>query len=301
MKTFKNIELFIKCKKLLFPNRIWRFIYYIHPRLKIRKKSRYINLLKDFLREETEYYEEALYLLLDLLKSENRISEIIHYYNISIQKYKSQGNNSKAIILYKLLINYIKNQYYPFLVENDKETLLIKYYLELAEILSNSFEYDEAIYYLEIAKQIYHETNCFSGVENISIKISTILILNKEYSRAVQCLDKLIKYKPRYSFNKKDIRIILLYFLSLLTDYLTSNELRGHLENIKHYYKNIYECEEYLFIINMISCVENADLNHFTHEVHHCSFHNDPIYIQIFIDIHKNIVKNCRKLSYDVV
>ena len=298
MNSLKNIELFIKCRKLLFPNCLWRIIYYLNPGFLARKKTRYINQLKDELRINTQYYEEALYLLLDLLKTENRIMEMIDYYNSSIYKFKYQRDFSKVFTLYKLLINFIKNVNPNHITEMDKITLLAKYYDELSSVLIDNYEYSEAIYYLEQAHQLYRENDCYSAIENLSIKIATVYVIMKDYDMSVKCLDKIIKYKPRYSFNKRDIRIILLYFLSLLVDYTGNNEIRAQLETVKRYYKNIYECEEYLFIINMISCVENADINHFTHEVHRCSFQDDPIYKQIFIDIHKNIIKNSRKISY---
>jgi len=296
----KTIELFKNTKKLIFPNIFWKIIYSINPNYLNRKKQRMIGELKTIIKYENDYFEEAISILIDLLKKDNHINEVIYYYNYCIKYYKSMRNKTNMILVYKLLINTILECDSIYFIDNERDNMLVQTYIDFSDILFENVQSIEAIKYLEEAMKLCYKICSYSVLENICLKLATIYIDINEYKKALIFLDDTIKYKPRYSFSRRDMKIIILYILLLLAMDSTCLEVRKQLDFLRKTYTNIYECEEYLFIINMISSVENSDVNHFTHEIHNIKFKKEEVYTKLFIDIHKNILLSSRITHYSI-
>jgi tetratricopeptide (TPR) repeat protein len=295
MKRDKIIDLFIAGRRILKPHIGWRFIMCFYAPLFLRKKNAIINNIITVVYTNKEYYDEAILILVELLKSENRINDIIYFYNHAIINLKKKHDYAKVIVIYKNLLEILNNNRNIYVSDLDVPNLLAKYNIEIGEILADNYEIEEAIDYLGEAKQIFFTMNSISGIETVNIKLSNYHILLRNYTEALCILEETIQKKPQYNFNKKDLKIFMLYIILILANETTYHNARNHLEDLKRAYISIYECNEYVFILNMISAVENGDIDHFTHEVRSSELSNDMIYKQLFTDIHRNIVRNSRR------
>lgn len=293
----KSIELFRLGRRILNPNLFWKMVYSIRPGYFKKKRNQSIEMIKDLLHKNNQYFDEGLYLLIELLKKEARTNEMIYYYNYSLSYYKRNAEYHKLITIYKIIIRILEDNPNIYVLEADSNTLLIRYNRDISEILAQNFELDEAIYYLERARKISRLANNSLGIDSISVQIGILLILTKRYDRAIACFETIISDKPHYNFQQKDMNIIMLYILTMLANNYSTYTTRNCFEELKKKYMNLYECREYIFLINVISSVENNDLDHLTHEVHNMELTKEPVFKQLFVDIHRLIVLKSRKIA----
>jgi hypothetical protein len=78
-------------------------------------------------------------------------------------------------------------------------------------------------------------------------------------------------WKFIYGLSNKENEIIIIYILNLLAKGDMVSVIRKKLEEITLIYLNFYETDEYDFVINIISSVENNDNEHFVFEIHRFS------------------------------
>jgi len=97
-------------------------------------------------------------------------------------------------------------------------------------------------------------------------------------------------FKPKYTVYYKENEIIIIYILNLLARGDKISIIRKKLEEITLIYLNFYETDEYDFVINIISSIENNDNEHFVFEIHRFSqIQNLPIFKDLCITIKKRM------------
>lgn len=296
-KLEKNIEIFRICRRFINPNFIWKVIFFMRPMYFQRKKNQVIEMLKTKLYRENSDFEEILYMLINLLKKDNRLNEMVFFYNYSIAFFKKNFEYKKAIDTYKILIQLLEDHPNIYVLETDGISLLAQFNREISLLLAANYELDESIYYLERARKIYRDAKYNIGVDSISVQIGIQQILSKRYDLAIQSFESVIKEKPHYNFQQKDMNVIMLYILTILANQNSSVKARQCFDELKKKYMNLYECKEYIFLLNIISAVENSDLDHYVHEIQSLDLSKEPVYKQLFIEINKIIVLNSRKIA----
>jgi tetratricopeptide (TPR) repeat protein len=212
------------------------------------------------------------------------------FYNTAIY-FKKNHRYDLSVIFYKQLIEEFKQDN----LDADAAIMLGDIHIELADVFIEMENYYDATDNLVRAKHynIKYHTHHF--------KLVCIIILRGKFLDAIFLLENLIFENNKYlNKTKIDYYIVLsiLCYLCIIefgrNYYIQMLNIRGKLEEYKRAYIDFCETPEYLFLLNVISCIENKDLEHFGFEIHKFSMRDDynelhPVYNTIFIQIRKNI------------
>ena len=283
------INFFNKIDNFCNPSKTAIIFYKIFGKVYQCKIDSYINQLEILLHqvENTQYYEKCLEKLILLLTLEKRNEHIIYYVNQSIHYYRRSNDHSNELkSLYKLLDIYENEN------ENDDRHIFIaNCHKDIAHLLEYNFELDDAVNHLLIARSIMNKYSTYKiEIQQLNLKIACIYISRGLYDISNEYLYGIIFFKPKYTVYHKENEIIIMYILNLLAKGDMVSVIRKKLEEITLIYLNFYETDEYDFVINIISSVENNDNEHFVFEIHRFSqIHQLPIFRDLFITIKKRM------------
>jgi hypothetical protein len=281
------INFFNKIDNFCKPSKTATIFYKIFGKIYQCQIESYIYQLESLIHqvENTQYYDKCLEKLILLLTLENRNEQIIYYINQSVHYYrrnKDQSNELKS--LYKLL-DICEN------TNVDRHIFIANCHKDIAYILEYNFELDDAVNHLLIARSIMNKYSTYNlEIQQLNFKIACIYISRGLYDISHEYLYGILFFKPKYTVYYKENEIIIIYILNLLARGDMISVIRKKLEEITLIYLNFYETDEYDYVINIISSIENNDNEHFIFEIHRFSqIHQSPIFRDLYITIKKRM------------
>ena len=262
------INFFNKIDNFCNPSKTATIFYKIFGKVYQCQLDSYINQLEILIHqaENTQYYDKCLEKLILLLTLEKRNEHIIYYINQSVHYYRrAKEYNNELKSLYKLL-DICENK------NVDSHIFIANCHKDIAHILEYNFEIDDAVVHLLIARSIMNKYSTYKiEIQQLNFKIACIYISKGLYDISNEYLYGILFFKPKYTVYQKENEIIIIYILNLLAKGDTVSVIRKKLEEITLIYLNFYETDEYDFVINIISSVENNDNEHFVFEIHRIS------------------------------
>lgn len=281
-------EIYQKIENFLYPNKCKGFFYNIFQDLYKKEKNNIINQLDILLSRarNTTNYDECLNRTINFLLHINEIEKCIYYLHQSVLYYKSIKDVSKQYKSLNKILDICQNNLNIVHIE----VIMYNCYIDLSDLLEANFELDEAINYLQIARTFIKKYKLNYSIIDIDFKISSIYITRNLFVLASEYLYGIIFYNDNCVFNFKQSQIILMYILTLLSKSDSVNYVKLKLNDICQKYVGFYESDDYVLIINIISCVDNLDHEHFVHETHRFfKKYKDDVFRYLFFSIKKNI------------
>ncbi len=262
-----NNSILNRINKFIKPSKIYIFFYGIFNNLYKNELNRLIEELDSILKlsENTNRYDEYLQQTITLLISTNQIDKCLYYLYQSVLYYRRiKANSNELKSLNRILEICNSNQNIA-----NRISILIKCHQDIAFILEENFELDEAIEQLTIGKNIVKKNGLTDPpIELIDYHIACIYIVRSMFDIAAEYLYGIIFFKPQYSVLFKENHHIMLYILTLLAKNELISAIRKQLKLIIHQCILFNETDEYVLIINIISSIENKDETHFMYETH---------------------------------
>ena len=280
------IDLFNKIDNFCNQSKSPNIFYKIFGKLYQCKINSFIDQLEIALpsAENTEYYGECLEKLILLLNLEKRTPNINYYLNQAIYYYKHIKDHINELNTLNKLIEFSENN-------NISPIFIANYHKDIANILEHNFELDDAVEHLLIARSIMTKyPNNKTEIEQINFQIACIYISRGLYDISHEYLYGILFFKPKYTVYYKENQIIIIYILNLLAKGDNISVIRKKLVDITLIYLNFDETDEYVFIINIISSIENNDNEHFIFEIHRFSqIPSSPTFKDLCITIKKRM------------
>lgn len=281
-------EIYEKINNFLTPSKSKMIFYSIFSKLYKKQIEQFIEQLEELLlrAKHTNNYDECLDNLVYLLINEKEIEKCIYSLYQSVLYYQSiKDVNKEFKTLNKILEICQNNINLPNI-----NTIVVNCHKDIAYILEENFELDEAVEHLHIAKSLIKKYEINKSVELIEYQIACIYITRNQFVVAAEYLYGIIFYKEDSIVYYKENQIIMMYILTLLVKKDRIIDIRNRLKLITQKYLGFYETDEYVLIINIISCVENRDNEHFIHETHRfVQKYKEDIFRYLFLTIKRNI------------
>jgi hypothetical protein len=281
-------EIYEKIEKMLYPNKCKKFFYNIFENLYKKEKNNLISELDILLNrsKNTPNYDECLNKTIHFLLNVTEIEKAIFYLYEGVLYYKSIKDVSKQYKSLNKILEICQNNIN--IVNN--EVIMYNCYKDLADLLQDNFELDEALNSLQIARTFIKKYKLDYSIIDIDYKISSIYITSNLFVLASEYLYGIIFYNDKYVLNFKQSQIIMMYILTLLAKSDSVNDVKLKLNDICQKYVGFCESDDYILIINIISCVDNLDDEHFIHETHRfVKKYKDEGFRYLFLIIKKKI------------
>jgi len=281
-------EIYQKIENLLYPKPYKTIFYNIFENLYKNKINNLINELDNLLNraKNTQNYDECLEQTIFFLVNVNEIEKSIFYLYQGVLYYQTIKDASNEI----KSLNRILEICHTHSNIRNIEVIMYNCYKDLSVLLEDNFELDEAINHLQIARTIIKKYKLNYSIIDIDYKIASIYITRNLFVLASEYLYGVIFYKNEYILNNKECQIIMMYLLILLAKLDSIANIKLKLNDICNKYVRFYESDDYVLIINIISCVNNLDNEHFVHETHRfVQKYKDDIFRYLFLTIKKNI------------
>ena len=281
-------EIYQKIDNLLFPKPYKKIFYNIFENLYKNKINNLINELDHLLNraKNTHNYDECLNQLIFFLVSVNEIEKSIFYLYQGVLYYQSIKDACNEI----KSLNRILEICHDHSNIRNIEVIMYNCYKDLSVLLEDNFELDEALNHLQIARTFIKKYKLKYDIIDIDYKIASIYITRNLFNLACEYLYGVIFYKNEYILNNKECQLIMMYLLTHLAKLDNITNIKLKLNDICNKYVRFYESDDYVLIINIISCVNNLDNDHFVHETHRFvqKYKND-IFRYLFVTIKKKI------------
>ena len=281
-------KIYQKIENILKPNKCKMIFYNIFQNSYKNEINNIINQLDNLLlrTQDTKNYDECLKKTIYFLLKVNEVEKSIYYLHQSILYYhRIHDTRNEFKSLYRILEICQNNINIPHI-----EVIMYNCYKDLAVLLEENFELDEALNNLQIARTIIKKYKLDYSIIEIDFKIGSIYITRNQFVLASEYLYGVIFYRDNYIFNYKECIVIMLYILTLLAKSDNINDVRMRLNDICQKYVGFCESDDYVLIINIISCVDNLDNEHFIHETYRFVHkYKDEIFRYLFLTIKKTI------------
>jgi hypothetical protein len=259
---------------------------------KIKKQYYLLNNAKN--NHQYDLYYNYLIQLSIINKQYNNSINNIKLYSDAIYYFKKNGR-------YDLVIKCYEKQVETYDIVNNSECDYGLLYENVSEIYYEMENWQDCIDNLLRAKYYYEKNRSSHFINRINFRIAIIKIIENKYLEAIFLLEDYI-FKNNFYIDKKyikdSINFSLISYLCLIDfkkDYfLKFMHFRKKVEEYRSFLKDYCETYDYLFIINLLSCLENKNLEHFHYEIGKFfeSIENiefKSIYEKLFKDIQKNI------------
>jgi hypothetical protein len=194
--------------------------------------------------------------------------------------------------------------YYDTMDTNNIE-LLYDYgniHVVLSDIYYDMSYWQDSIDNLLKAKYYYEKVKSTRFVNKVNFRIAIIKIIEGKFLESIFLLEELIFKNNIYidaRYIKDSINFSLINYLCLMDFkneyYIKTVQLRKKIDEYRIHLSNYCETSDYLFIINLLSCIENRNLDHLHYEISVFMGNNQisseliPIYTKLFREIQKNI------------
>jgi len=259
-------EIYEKIDNFIYPTKCKMLFYSIFKDLYIKEKDKLINELDLLLNRavNTTNYDECLNKIIYFLLNLNEIEKAIYYLHQGVVYYHSIKEVSKEYKSLNRILEICQNNLNILHIE----VIMYNCYKDLSVLLEDNFELDEALQNLQIARTFIKKYKLKYSMIDIDFKIASIYITRSLFVLASEYLYGIIFYNDNNLFNLKKSEIILMYILTLLAKSDSVIDVKLKLNDICQKYVGFYESDDYILIINIISCVDNLDDEHFLHETH---------------------------------
>jgi len=281
-------EIYEKIEKMLYPNKCKKYFYSIFKDI-YKKEINNLILQLDILlnrAKNTPNFDECLNKTIYFLLNIPAIEKAIYYLHEGVLYYKSIKDVSKQYKSLNKILEICQNNINIVHIE----VIMYNCYKDLADLLQDNFELDEALNSLQIARTFIKKYKLDYSIIDIDYKISSIYITSNLFILASEYLYGIIFYNDKYILNLKQSQIIMMYILTLLAKSDSVNDVKLKLNDICQKYVGFCESDDYILIINIISCVDNLDDEHFLHETHRfVKKYKDEVFRYLFLIIKKKI------------
>ena len=281
-------EIYEKIDNFLNPNKYKKIYYNIFQNFYKNEINYFINQLDNLLSraKNTKKYDECLNQTIYFLLKVNEIEKAIYYLYQSVLYYHSINDISKEFkSLNRILEICQNNTNIPHI-----EVIMYNCYKDLSVLLEENFELEEALNHLQIARTFIKKYKLDYSIIEVDFKIASIYITRNQFILASEYLFGVIFFRDNFIFHYKECQVIMMYILILLAKSDNVNEVRMRLNDICTKYVGFYESDDYVLIINIISCVNNLDNEHFIHETHRfVQKYKDDIFRYLFLTIKKTL------------
>jgi hypothetical protein len=281
-------EIYEKIQKILNPTKCKMIFYNIFHNLYKKEITNLINELDILLNraKNTNNFDECLNQTVYFLLNVNEIEKCIYYLYQGVLYYNSIKDVSNQFKTLNKISEICQNNSHI----RNIEVIMYNCNKDLSILLEDNFEIDEALKYLHIARSIVKKYNLDIAIIDIDYKISSLYITRNLFVIASEYLSGVIFYKKEYILTNKECQIIIMYILTLLAKLDSINYVKMKLNDICQKYVGFYDSDDYILIINIISCVDNLDNEHFIYETHRfVQKYKDDIFRYLFLIIKKNI------------